>query len=177
MQQTPESEVAPNPRRIRNAATSALIIVFLLTGVAWNLPDAAITRAIAPILRPIALPLGLDQSWSMYAPNPPRQQENIEVHVTMADGSDRAWTLPQLNPVLGVELSHRWRKVKETLVTDRQSRADFAHWVVRELSRPGDHPRRVEMILRTESISPPGTNEPRHTGAESLYIESLANDR
>ncbi|MEB3982868.1 hypothetical protein OQ968_16530 [Mycobacterium sp. 663a-19] len=168
---------ALNPPRIRESATSAMIVVILAIGVVWNLPDAAITRAVVPLLRPIALPLGLDQNWSMYAPNPPQRQENIEVHVAMADGSDKVWTLPRLNPVFGVAFSHRWRKFKETLLTEQQTRPDFVHWVVREMTRPGDHPVRVDMRLRTEDIPPPGVSGPRRTAVETLYSEELTGNR
>jgi hypothetical protein len=92
-----------------------MIVVILAIGVVGNLPDAAITRAVSPVVDAIALPLGLDQNWSMYAPDPPKSQQNIEVHIAMADGTEKVWTLPRLNPVFGVAFSHRWRRFKEGL--------------------------------------------------------------
>ncbi len=165
---------ALNNSRIRTSATSAMIILILAIGVVSNLPDAAITRAASRVVDPIMLTLGLDQKWTMYAPDPPRRQENIEVHIAMADGREKVWTLPRLNPVFGVAFSHRWRKLKENLLADKGIRPDFAHWVVREITRPGDHPVRVDMLLQTEDLPPPGVSGPGQTGVETLYSENLA---
>lgn len=167
----------PGLSRIRAIATSAMIVVILGIGVVWNLPDAAISRALWPPLRSVAFAVGLDQNWSMYAPNPPQRQEDIEVHVVMADGSDKVWTLPRLNPVFGVAFSHRWRKFKEGLLTDPQLRPDFVHWVVREMAGPGDRPVRVDMLLQTEELLPPGVGGRGRTAVESLYSEELTGDR
>ena len=163
--------------RIREIATSTVIVITLAIGVVWNSPDAAITRTVLPLLRPIALAVGLDQNWSMYAPNPPRRQENIEVRISMADGSERVWTLPRLQPVFGVAFSHRWRKLKETLLDEPQTRPEFVHWVVREMSRPGDRPLRVDMLLRGQDIPPPGAGRAGHVILERLYTEDLAGNR
>ena len=126
--------------RIRETAISAMIVVILAIGVVSNLPDAAITRAVYPLLRPVAIASGLDQNWSMFAPTPPQRLEYLEVHVRMANGADKVWTVPRRNRIMGVAFSHRWRKFKEALMTNAEIRPDFAHWVVSQLSGPGDHP-------------------------------------
>lgn len=168
---------ALNSSGIREIAVSAMIVVILAIGVVWNLPDAAITRAASPLLLPIALPLGLDQNWSMYAPDPPQRQESVEVHIAMADGSDKVWTPPRLNPVFGVAFSHRWRGFKERLVTQPQIRPDFVRWVVRDLTGPDDRPVHVEMLLRTEELPPPGVSKPGRTTVQILYSENLTGSR
>jgi hypothetical protein len=168
---------ASDTTRIREIAISAMILVILTIGVVRNLPDSALTQAALPAVDRIALPLGLDQNWSMYAPNPPRRQENIEVRITMADGKYEVWTLPRLNPIFGVGFSHRWRKFKETLVADEQIRPDFVHWVVREMTPPGEHPARVDMFLQTEDLPPPGVSEPGSTAVQTLYSEDLTGNR
>ena len=54
----------------------------------------------------------------MYAPNPVRRLEVVEVHVTMADGSDRVWTLQRGDLVIGPFTWYRWQKLKEQLVRE-----------------------------------------------------------
>ena len=168
---------ALTPSGMREIAVSAMIVMIVAIGVLFNLPDAAITRAVSPLLSSIALPLGLDQNWSMYAPNPPRRQEDIEVHVALADGSERAWAPPRLNPIFGVAFSHRWRRFKESLVTQPQIRPDFVRWVVRELTDPADRPVHVEMLLRTKELPPPGVSEAGRTTVQILYSENLTGSR
>lgn len=162
------------PSRARQILANAMIAVILAVVVLFNLPAGAITRATAPVVNAIALPLGLDQNWSLFAPTPPTRQEDVEVYVTMANGDVKAWTLPRNNRVFGVPTSHRWRKFKETLLTTPDIRPDFAHWVVRRLTGPDDRPVRVDMIVRTEDMPPPGTDGPGQTGLETLYSEDLA---
>jgi hypothetical protein len=164
-------------RRMREAAISVMVVVILVVGVVGNMPDAAITRAVAPIAQPISLSVGLDQNWSMFTPTPPQRLEYIEVHVVMASGADKVWTVPRRNQILGVAFSHRWRKFKEYLVTNDDIRPDFVHWVVRELTRPGDHPVRVDLLLRTEVLPPPGVQGPGSTGVQTLYSEYLTGTR
>ena len=45
-----------------------------------------------PVLTPVAAPAGLDQYWGMYG-TPSRRVETVEVHVKMANGEDRVWTM------------------------------------------------------------------------------------
>ena len=79
-------------------------------------------------------------------------KKNIEVHIAMADGREKVWTLPVSILYSALHSAHRWRKLKENLLADKAIRPDFAHWVVREITRPGDHPVRVDMLLQTEDL-------------------------
>jgi len=155
-------------------AISALIAVILLIGVVWNMPDSAIKRALVAPLEPIAVSTGLDQYWTMYAPDPPQRLENLEVHVTMADGVERVWTIQPRDRVVGVAAHHRWRKLKESLQTEPQIRPGWAHWVARRLTGPTERPVHVTMILKTEVLPPPGVSGRGETGTETLYDETLA---
>jgi hypothetical protein len=165
------------PSRVWVVATNAMITVILVVIVLFNLPASAITRATAPVVNAIALPLGLDQGWSVFAPTPPTRQDTVEVNVVMASGAVKTWTLPRSNRVFGAPTSHRWRKIKETLITTPGVRADFVHWAVRTLSAPDDPPLYVEMVLRTEDMPVPGGDEPREKTVQILYQEDLAAPR
>ena len=170
-------EMPEIPSRVRETATSAMIAVLLVVIVLFNLPASAITHATSPLVNAIALPLGLDQGWSVFAPTPPTRQDDVEVNVVMTSGAVRTWTLPTANRVFGVATTHRWRKLKETLITSPQTRADFVHWVVRTFSTPGDRPVYVEMVLRTEDMPVPGGDEPRGKTVQILYTEDLTGPR
>ncbi len=158
---------------LSEAVISGLVSVVLIVGVAWNLPDSAIKRALTPVLQPVAQSLGLDQGWRMYAPDVIRQLELIEVQVTMEDGSTRAWVNPSGDKVIGPFTWYHWQKLKENLPRDKTMRADLAHWVVRELTDPSETPVRVQIIMRTRQLPPPGANSPRSVGVETLYDEDL----
>jgi hypothetical protein len=150
---------------------SVLVLVVLVIGVVWSMPDAAVKRLLTPGLQPVATATGLEQDWRMYAPEPLRRVEYVEVRVTMADGAQRAWTIPRGDRVVGAFAWYHWQKLKENLVREPGIRAGLAHWVVRQLARPTDHVVRVRMTLRASSLPPPGTNSPRTTESEILYDE------
>jgi hypothetical protein len=170
-------EMPETRSRVREIATNAMIVVILAVVVLFNLPASAVTRAVAPVVNAVALPLGLDQNWALFAPKPPSRQDNVEVNVSLASGTVRTWTLPKANPVFGVPTSHRWRKFKESLVTTPNVRADFVHWVVRRLTPAGDRAVGVEMILRTVDMPPPGSDVTGQPGVQVLYSEDLAGPR
>jgi hypothetical protein len=68
---------------------------------------------------------------------------------------------------------HRWRKIKESVVSEPSIRRDFAHWVVRQVATPSEPAIRVYIILRTEVLPPPGVTGPGQTALEPLYDEIL----
>jgi hypothetical protein len=163
--------------RFGEAAISGFVVVVLLIGVVWSLPDAEVKRWLVPVLHPIASAAGLEQSWRMYAPEPQRQQEFLDVRVTMANGVQRVWTNPRGDRVLGAFAWYHWQKVKENVVHDPASRAGVAQWVVHQLTGHSERAVRVQMILRTESLPAPGNNGPAARGEEVLYDEHLAGGR
>ena len=125
------------------------------------------------MLRPVATATGTDQVWQMYAPNPVRRLEVVEVHVTTADGGDRVWTLRRSGLVIGPFSWYRWQKLKEQLVREPTIRAEFARWVVRELAPPPARPTFVEMTLRTSDMPAPGQSSSPAPTLETLYAEDL----
>jgi hypothetical protein len=158
---------------VGEAAISALVSVVLLIGVVWNLPDSEVKRVVTPTLRPIASATGLEQIWQMYAPDPISRLEGVEVHVRMADAAERVWTIHKGDLVIGPFAWYRWQKLKENVVRAPEIRAGIAHWVVREITRPSERPVRVQMILRTEDLAPPGKDGPTTHNVETLYDEDL----
>jgi hypothetical protein len=137
------------------------------------MPESDIKRRIVPIVTPIAKATGLDQRWGMFSPNPPQRLENLEVHVTMADGGGRVWTFQRGEPLIGQFSWYHWQKMKENAVRRQELRIELAHWAVRELTDPSERAVRVEVILHTEPIPAPGTNDPRTPGVKTLYSEEL----
>jgi hypothetical protein len=153
----------------------AVVALIVLIAVVSNLPaGSSVKQSLEPVLTPIAMATGLEQYWSMYAPNPPQRLEELEVHVLMADGADRVWTLPlDHDPVVGVAVSHRWRKLRETLYGDPRSRPALAHWVIDQVSGPSERAVGVQIIVHTQTLPPPGQSGRGQTGVETLYQEDL----
>ncbi len=156
---------------------SGVVVLVLLISVVWCLPDAEVKRRLTPALQPVAVATGLEQYWRMYAPEPLRRLEFVEVRVTMADGVQRVWTDPRGDRVVGAFAWYHWQKLKENVVREPPLRVGLAHWVVGRLTARSERAARVQIILRTEVLSPPGAENPRTVGEETLYDEALTGGR
>jgi hypothetical protein len=152
---------------------SAVVSVIVLVGIVWNLPDSAIEDAFTPPLTPVASAAGLEQHWQMYAPDPIQRLEFVDVHVTMADGTERVWAMRENHPFVGQFAWYHWQKLKEQVIRQRDIRAGIAHWVVRKLTTPSERPLRVQMIFRAQDNPAPGKSGPMAATQEVLYDETL----
>ncbi len=114
----------------------------------------------------------------MYA-DPIRRADTIEVHVKMASGEDRVWTMQPGEQ--GIGWWDRWLLLRYSAVLDSRIRPQLARWVVRQLTEPNERAVGVTVVLRTEILQPPD-EPPREDGRRSsamkiLYQENLAGPR
>lgn len=149
----------PNPMwsRVGEIAVSALVGVMVLVAIMGSIPNSAIKRTAAPVLTPIARASGLDQSWGVFAPNPPRIITELEVHVVMPNGDDRVWRLDADRSLP----EYRWRKLKEAVIKHKSLRRGFALWVVDHVTGENERAAHVLIIMQTESLPLPGQGEPK----------------
>jgi hypothetical protein len=159
--------------RLGEAVISGVVTVVVLIGVLWNLPDSPIKRTLTPTLRPIATSIGLEQKWTMYAPEPISALEDMQVRVRMADGEERLWSWHRGDRLIGPFSWYHWQKLKEQVSREPQSRAGVARWAVREVTTPAERPVHVQMLLRNEPLPAPGTNSADTVTVAVLYDEAL----
>jgi hypothetical protein len=72
-------------------ALSAYILFHLAATIAWVLPNSPIKQELTPRFRNYMLPLGLWQSWGMFAPDPLDSTITLESQVTDAKGMRRIY--------------------------------------------------------------------------------------
>lgn len=161
---TDECRMPWSERFDRSAVGQILISAFavgvITAGVVYNLPDSQIRSAAQPVLSPFAGLTTLDTSWSMYAPDPIRRTEDLEIHVTTADGSDRMWSFQRGGRMIGPFSWYHWQKVKEQAIRDPVVLAGLMSWVVRHETTPLVHPVHVRAVLKTSTLTPPGQSTP-----------------
>jgi hypothetical protein len=158
--------------RAGKVVISVLVGAFVLVGVVWNIPDSPIGRGLQAVVKPVAAATGLNQNWGMYG-TPDERVETVEVHVEMANGETRIWTMQPGGR--GVGWWDRWILLRRAVIHDSNVRPELAHWVVRQVTGPTEHAIAVSVVLRTENLSPPG--EPaggKSPASKVLYQESLA---
>ncbi len=97
----------------------------------------------------------------------------------MADGEDRVWTMRAGER--GVGWWDRWIMLSLATVADSTLRPQLAHWVVSEVTEPGERAVGVSVVLHTETLRAPG--DPSVEGARGataskiLYQEKLEGPR
>jgi hypothetical protein len=138
--------------RARDISVSALIVGILGVSILSSLPDSMIKITALPVLTPIARATGLDQSWGMFAPNPPTTNSAIEIHVIMANGADKVWRPYDDDGMRQMQ----WRKFKEDVLGRAEYRPGLALWAIRHVVEKGDRPVRVVMVAEFKSIPLPG---------------------
>ncbi|KUI23720.1 hypothetical protein [Mycobacterium sp. GA-2829] len=143
--------------RAADVAISTLVTLLVSIAVVGSLPDSAIKDTAAPLLEPFTRATGLDQSWGVFSPNPPRKLTEVEVHVIMSDGEDRVWRLDADRSLPG----YRWRKLKEEVIRHKALRPGLARYVVREVTAPGERAVRVLMVVQSQTLPLPGEGEPK----------------
>jgi hypothetical protein len=155
------------------ALISGFIFLVVIINVAWNLPPSEVQRRVKPVLEPLAAITGLGQGWAMYAPEPVRRLEVLDVRVTMADGQTRVWTNTRDGNVVAPFVWSRWQKLKELAVRKPEIRPELARWVTHKLTEPSEQPVRVEMVLWSRDLLPPGQGGASEPKVETIYSESL----
>ena len=85
--------------RCSRASTNAMIAVIVVVIVLFNLPASAITKAVSPVVDSIAVPLGLDQNWALFAPQPPLDG----LHIRSAGGTEHPQRFAQFLVLHSIE--------------------------------------------------------------------------
>jgi len=158
---------------VGQAVLSVAVGVLLIIGIVWNLPASFVKDALMPTVRPVAALTGMQQAWEMYGPDPIARLENVQIPVTMSDGTERVWRWQPGDKVIGPFSWYRWQKLMEQVVRDPDSRAGLAHWAVRHVTSPGERPVHVEMVFRYQLLPAPGKDVPDDVSVTSLYSEDL----
>ncbi|WP_185976272.1 hypothetical protein [Mycolicibacterium sp. 018/SC-01/001] len=148
---------------------SVLVSVVVLIGIVWNLPASHLRERLVEPLQPIAESTGLQQKWSMYAPDPISVVETLEVRVEMAEGGVRTWTSERTHPAISSLQWYHWQKLKEQLIRNNAAMPDFVRWVVGELTSPGERPVRATVLVHREALQAPGAHRPGMVTVRTVY--------
>jgi hypothetical protein len=151
---------------------SLFLVVTLVSVVAWNLPSSELKDKALPVVAPYVNATGLNQNWSVFAPEPRRSTIVLEARITYADGVRETWRAPARNAVVGGYSDYRWRKWYEHVTSGDETflRKPAAEYVARLHTQDGRQPVRVVLIGRSQPLLPPGPGPERGDWSETtLY--------
>ena len=150
-----------------------LTVVMAVLAVAvllWNLPEGPVRDDVRPVAGRVLLPLGLDQDWALFAPDPRGFSVGVYARLSYDDGRQRVLTLPEHGRVLAPYRTYRWQKFAERVRADDYGLLwePTARWFA---DRGGDDVARVELVRTFRDTVRPGSGTPRPDGGEcACYV-------
>jgi hypothetical protein len=146
---------------VRRLAISAFLAIHLLAVGVINLPQSALRqRLFVPVIHYL-LPIGLDQSWGMFAPNPVLHAMTMEVMTVDKNGLQRMFAFPKMTDFSVWRAIPRVRHSKFTsncgLETNVSYREFAVRYAIRQLKIPADaFPVNAELFYQVRETPPPG---------------------
>ncbi len=134
--------------RIGRVLLSIGILVVLGAVFTWNLPPSELARKTQPVFQRFFVASGLDQNWSVFAPDPPTVEQNLQARILYDDGTERTWEVPTGDPILGAYWDYRWLKWGEIISagTNAQQWLPTAAWIARQETDAGRRPVSVTLV-------------------------------
>lgn len=147
---------------------TALMAVLALCVLLWNLPAGRPRDEVRPYAGTVLLPIGLDQDWALFAPDPRSFSVDVYARLTRDDGRTTTWSPPEPGLLLAPYRTYRWQKYVERLRADDQSQLwePAARWVARQ---GGSDVRRVELVRTFRETAPPGSGKGRPATREFVF--------
>ncbi len=163
------------------------LVIWHVTGVAvWLMPDKDCLHwrnEAKGVFREWLLYTSTDQSWGMFAPNPPRH--NVFMRAVVIDNNDEKWDMrtdvyaPERKPIPWV-WNDRMRKMNRRIIGGESGKGDwYQKWYARYLCRmwtmahDGEPPKKVELFKISYRIpSPEEVTKKGWYVPEELLVES-----
>jgi hypothetical protein len=159
--------------QIGRAAITGALLFILGSLLAANIPQSYLQQKLNTIVQPVRDGLGLDQTWSVFAPEPRSQTFALEARISYSDGTFETWHVPTGDPFLAEYRTYHWQKWSESARSDDQALVlwkPFAVWIARTHDLPTVHPTKVTLVRRWFDLFPPGSHPTRGPWHEYAYL-------
>ena len=147
---------------VRRLAISAFLLFHVAATVIWVLPICPIRNKCVPVVQYYMLPLGMWQSWGMFAPDPIRDTIMLDAEVIDCNGLRYGFAFPRMADYTWWQGIPRFRysKYAANLASDEFAlpRQFAAHHVLRRLKLPAAvYPVSVHLMYELHPTPPPGS--------------------
>lgn len=159
---------------VGRVAITLLMAVLAVAVVIWNMPAGRPREALRPAAAHVLYPIGLDQDWALFAPDPRAFSVGVYARIMYADGRERIRVPPHNGRVLAPYRSYRWQKYVERLRADDYASLwePTARWIARDA---GPGVTKVVLVRTFRDAVVPGSGEARvPRGEYAFYTLELA---
>jgi hypothetical protein len=157
----------PTVRRFESSNAGRILLTLVMAAlvlavIVFNAPDGPATDRAKPWANRVLYPIGLDQDWSVFAPDPRAFTVGVYAVITRPDGSRVIWHPPAKGHVFAPYRTYRWQKYVERLRADDESQLWAAG--ARAIAHSVGGPVRSVVLWRTfRDTVVPGSAGPRPT--------------
>ena len=147
---------------------TVVMAVLAAAVVIWNLPASQAREAVRPAAAAVVLPLGLDQDWALFAPDPRAFSVGVYARITYDDGRQRVMTPPHNGRLVAPYRTYRWQKYVERLRADDYASLwePTARWYA---DQAGPGVQRVELVRTFRDAVTPGSGAKRPSQSEFAF--------
>jgi hypothetical protein len=145
---------------------TAMMAVLAAAVLLWNMPAGSPRDAVRPAAAHVLYPIGLDQDWALFAPDPRAFSVGVYARITYRDGRERVQVPPHNGHLLAPYRTYRWQKYVERLRADDYASLwePTARWIARTA---GPGVTRVVLVRTFRDAVVPGSGVAR--GARGEY--------
>jgi len=158
--------------QVGRAVITGLVIFILASLLAANIPQTSyLQKKLNSIVEPVRDSVGLDQTWSVFAPEPRRETFALDARITYNDGTSEVWAVPTGDPYIAEYRTYHWQKWSEYARADDTSWLwePLAAWLARTHNGSVRHPVEVTLTRRWYILNAPGTHPSRGPWNEFTY--------
>lgn len=148
----------PGSAGLKSRVLSVFFVFFLVAIITMSAPNSPERDSVLTQVGPLIDVTHLNQSWSVFAPNPPDRSVALHAEATMTDGRILEHRFPRPDAFVGNWRAYRFRKFGENLVVFPQFYDSWAQRVARELAdETGVEAAKVEIVLVQQGVPEPGS--------------------
>ncbi len=145
----------------RKLGISAFLAVHLTSILVINMPDGALKQRIVIPVAWYLIPIGLDQAWGMFAPNPILHPMELEVLAVDRNGIQRTFAFPKMTDFGFWEAIPKVRHSKFAsncgVAQRKELRECAVRYALRQLKIPPEaFPVEAELLYQVRETPPPG---------------------
>lgn len=161
--------------RIRKPVLSIVILAHIIGLSLYCLPSSFARDAILSPLLPYIRFSGLEQSWTVFAPNPPEYSTFLSADIEFADGTTTEWEFPRVEKlgILEKMSAERYRKWANDNISDGEHAVawpDAIRYIARANNNPKNPPVFITLVRHQVSIPVPTNSTQRsEERVEILY--------
>lgn len=153
-------QAAAETAAVGKGVVTVAILALLATLAYTNLPASAVRAGLQPGFGPVAETLGLNQDWSLFAPDPARRSAWLVAEVELADGTVRTWRPPGNGEGLWSPYrGYRWRKWANSVIRHRdrsEMLPSAARFAAGQVAAADDRVEVVRLIVIRDDPEHPG---------------------